>query len=319
MKTVIISLTVILCVCLGIALLTCIFTYRLFRSLMGRARDVVPDSGSQILERKGLKEHATEFISGVEFIRERAELVYTDADDGVRLAAFCIPADAAKGSILLMHGFRSSPYLDFGCVVKRYLDMGLNVILPYQRAHGKSGGKYLTLGVKERYDVFSWLRFIDGRFTPGGDVFIDGLSMGCTTVLMASGLGYPDNVKGIIADCGYTSPYGIVSVVMRQKLHLPKYPFIWVFGMYCRMFSGFSLTECSTVDALSTNAIPVLFAHGEADELVPYGMTLENYGACVSEKQLISVKDAGHAMSYFTERERYEEVLDKFINEHLTK
>lgn len=304
------------CVLFAVALLICVSTYRLFRTLIGRACDVIPDGSTGLLEKKGLGEHASEFICGVEFINERAELVYTEAFDGVKLAAFRIPAKHASGTILLMHGFRSSPYLDFSCVVKRYSDMGLNVILPYQRAHGKSGGRYLTLGVKERYDVLSWLRFIDSGSVPGADVFIDGLSMGCATVLMASGLGYPDNVKGIIADCGYTSPYDIVSIVMRRRLHLPKYPFIWVFELCCRAFAGFSLKECSACEALSVNRTPILFAHGEADELVPYWMTLKNYEACTAEKRLISVKEAGHAMCYFTDREQYERTLDEFISAH---
>ena len=39
------------------------------------------------------------------------------------------------------------------------------------------------------------------------DIFLCGISMGCATTLMAAGLDLPDNVKGIIADCGFTSPW----------------------------------------------------------------------------------------------------------------
>ena len=137
--------------------------------------------------------------------------------------------------------------------------------------------------------------------------------MGCATVLMASELGYPDNVKGIIADCGYTSPYDIVSSVMKNNMHIPKYPFIWMYDAACRILAGFSLKECSATEAMKVNTVPVLFAHGEADDFVPYWMTKRNYDACIADKDFVSVPDAGHGMCYLIDREQYENAIDRFI------
>ena len=54
-------------------------------------------------------------------------------------------------------------------------------------------------------------------------MYLDGISMGAATVLMASEFDLPASVRGIIADCGYTSPRDILKKVIRQ-CHLPVAP-----------------------------------------------------------------------------------------------
>lgn len=78
------------------------------------------------------------------------------------------------------------------------------------RAHGSSEGKCLTFGVKERYDCLAWINCAIERFGRDTKIFLYGISMGAATVLMAGGLDLPDNVVGIVADCGYTSPTAII-------------------------------------------------------------------------------------------------------------
>lgn len=290
-----------------------LYTVKMFKKCMGRAKSDVPTRDSKMVKEK-LQPYADDIFEGVELLSgENVETVYTGAFDGIKLAALCLPAKNPIATVILMHGFRSTPYWDFAGAVKKYSEMGLNLLLPYQRAHGMSEGKYITFGVKERRDVYSWIDWVKDRFGENEKIIVDGISMGCATVLMASELGYPENVKGIIADCGYTSPYDIVASVMKNNMHIPKYPFIWMYDAACRIFAGFSLKECSATDAMRVNTVPVLFAHGEADDFVPYWMTKQNYDACVAEKSLVSVPEAGHGMCYLIDREQYDEQLDRFI------
>ena len=53
-------------------------------------------------------------------------------------------------------------------------------------------------------------------------LILGGLSMGATTVLLASCFDFPANVRAIIADCGFTSPYEIAKSVLRRDA--PKAP-----------------------------------------------------------------------------------------------
>ena len=136
--------------------------------------------------------------------------------------------------------------------------------------------------------------------------------MGATTVLMASDLELPENVHGIMADCGFTSAHDIWKHVAEENLHLH-------FGLYaaaandlCKKRISIGSQDCSTVDALKQCKVPVLFIHGADDGFVPVRMTHENYAACASEKRLLIVPGADHAMSYCVEQDRYEKAAKDF-------
>ena len=128
--------------------------------------------------------------------------------------------------------------------------------------------------------------------------------MGAATVLMASDLGLPKNVKAIVADCGYSSPKAIINKVMRDS-GLPDklmYPFVWLGAM---VFGKFNLTESSAVSAV--------IIHVGADDFVPCYMAEEIYKACRSEKKLLIVPGAGHGMSYLVDKDLYEKTVKDFI------
>lgn len=186
-------------------------------------------------------------------------------------------------------------------------------VLPYQRSHGESEGKYICFGVNERYDVLSWCNFLSEKY-PGMPIVLDGVSMGASSVLMASGLNLPDSVKGIIADCGFTSPFEIFKWVSRASYGLSPFPFVYTMSAVTRFVAGFD-PKYSTKKALEKNTLPVFFAHGEADTFVPCSMGCDNYEAALKncDAVLFTVPEAEHGMSFLRDREGYLAALDKFI------
>ena len=62
-------------------------------------------------------------------------------------------------------------------------------------------------------------------------------------------------------------------------------------------------------------ALPLLIAHGEADDFVPCWMGVQSFEAAASaDKQLITVPNAGHGMSYLMDRERMDRALTAFLD-----
>ena len=271
------------------------------------------------LRLKGLQPYGTIIDEGIAWFREQeSEEVSILAWDGTRLAGHYLHHPQSRGTILLMHGFRSHALYDFSCIFKVYYELGFSLLTVHQRAHGKSGGQYITLGVKERKDCRNWCQYIADRYGSGHDIFLDGISMGAATVLMASGLDLPGSVRGIIADCGFASPYREMKHVLRSY-HLPEHPFLDITDCFCRCFAGFSLKEASTLEAMEKNHLPVLFVHGQADELVPWTFSQEAYEACRAPKQLITVETAGHGLCYLMEREKMDAILSQFLERHGSK
>lgn len=141
--------------------------------------------------------------------------------------------------------------------------------------------------------------------------------MGATTVLMAAGGPLPENVRGIMADCGFSSPWEIMAAVAKHRAHLPAFPMLYLVNFWCRLLAGFDGKEGSTVQAMARNRLPVFFAHGQADNFVPWAMTQAAYDAADCEKELLLVPGAGHGRSYLVDQERYLQMLERFLNRNL--
>ena len=170
----------------------------------------------------------------------------------------------------------------------------------------------MGLGVIERFDCLQWVRWVMAERAPDLPIYLNGVSMGATTVLMASGLDLPKNVHGIVTDCGYTSPDEIGRHISNDNLHLPyrlrRRILAWLYEQKNQV-KGF---DYSTLDALGTNVTPVLFIHGTHDQFVPVDMTYQNYMACTAPKRLLIVPGAGHGLSCLVEPEQYQKALRAF-------
>lgn len=241
--------------------------------------------------------------------------IHTKSNDGLKLRARWLPADGPIGSILLFHGYRSCPLADFSVIIPFYHSLGFNLLLADQRSHGKSEGKFITFGIREHEDVLRWISYHNETFG-SLPLYIVGMSMGATTVLMAAGKELPENVHGVIADCGFTDPKQIIREVMRH-VRVPAFPLLNVAGLYARLFGRFGLEEYSTIKAMKTCRIPVLMMHGTEDHFVPCEMSRLAYDACGSEKQLILVEGATHGTSYLTDRPRCQKAVKAFLLNHL--
>ena len=239
------------------------------------------------------------------------EDVELTAADGTRLVGHWYPCDNAKRVILAMHGWRSSWKKDFGMSTEFWHDNGCSVLFAEQRGQNESGGDYMGFGLTERYDCRLWAYWLAEK-APNLPIYLGGISMGATTVLMASCLDLPEQVHGIIADCGFTSPYEIWKHVSNGKVHLPyRFRGKLADSMFLRTVKAGSSHD-SAEDALKKTSLPVLFIHGTEDQFVPVTMTYKNYRACAGPKRLLIVPGADHGMSYYVEREKYEAEVRKF-------
>lgn len=241
------------------------------------------------------------------------EKVMTTSRDGITLAGrYYHVKDGAPVSIIF-HGYRSNIGTD--CNGGYYLSVknGYNVLVVYQRAHRESGGKTITFGVKERFDCLDWIAYVNERFGENTPILLMGLSMGAATVLMAAGLDLPSNVKGIMADCGFSSPKEILQEVIRKMRYPLRITYFFV-RMSARIFGHFDPEEASAVEALKNAEVPVLIIHGDDDRFVPSRMSRDNYDACASSKEILIVPGAGHGLSYCVDAKAYEKAVQDFID-----
>ena len=289
--------------------------YAFFRKNLGRC-----DKFPNLYSEKDLKKfnvpekNLGQMRKGSRFVSEHTtEEVYIRSFDGLRLYARIVENPNPTGTVIFFHGFRSCTDFDFSVVFEDYYKRGYNLICVTQRAHGKSEGKFISMGIYERYDCKSWAEYAAKRFGKDSPIILEGLSMGASTVLMASDLPMPENVKGIIADCGYTTPDDIFLHVGRDIYGLPPFPFMTTFRRYFRHFIHANTTDASSIESLKRTKLPVLLIHGKADDFVPYSMSEENDAACASRHAFVFVDGAGHGQSYLFDREKCDKALEEFL------
>jgi len=263
---------------------------------------------------------SNDFLEGYEEIERLSatlensglEEVRITSHDGLTLVGHWYPCEKPKRILIAMHGWRSSWSHDFCGIAPFFHNSDCCVLYPEQRAQGNSDGDYMGFGLLECYDCCEWAKWVAGNTPNDLPIYLAGVSMGASSVLMASDLDLPERVCGIIADCGFTSPYAIWKHVIESNLRLP-------YGLYskaaedmCRRKLNVSPDERSCTKSLAATHIPVLFIHGTEDKFVPVEMSYENYMACASKKRLFVVPGAEHGMSYCVDTAGYEEEVLRF-------
>ncbi len=261
-----------------------------------------------------LKAHADVWERGKAFYDTlEKEDVWIESFDGLKLHGTLIKNGDGKKLLIEAHGYRSYPEHDFIASLPYFYKKGLSVLFIDQRAHAKSEGEYITFGVYERLDMRDWVYFAMEKLGTDIEIVLHGISMGASTVLMASALDLPENVKGIIADSGFTSPHDIFVKVLENAFHAKPFPILNITEQMAIVKAHFGFKDASTLDAMAENTRPVLFVHGEDDDFVPIEMTMANYEACTAEKSFVYVKGALHACGYLIDRESCERELDAFL------
>jgi len=252
--------------------------------------------------------------TGHQWLQEHnAQDAYMTSRDGLKLHACWVPAENAKGTVVLVHGYHSCVLTDFGLAFERYHRRGMNILLPSHRGHGKSEGKFVTFGVLESKDILDWVHYHNTHFGTF-PMMLSGMSMGAATVMYVAGEDLPENVRAINADCGFTSPKEIIAKVFRDATHLPAWPFLWATNLFARFFAGFRLDEKDTRETLANNTRPILLVHGLADDFVPCEMTRKSYAACAGEKDILLVEGATHGTSFLHAREAYLAKIERLLH-----
>lgn len=259
----------------------------------------------------------TEILNtGMEFIKNTEHTRYeTVSFDGLKLSSRYYDRNSEK-TIILFHGYRSSAAHDFSCAVEMYYNMGFNILLVDQRSHGLSEGKLITFGVKESKDVITWIDFLNAKFSPK-KIVLSGLSMGATTVLLALKYEMPQNVKCVIADCGFTSPVDIIKKVARQGFKIDASFYIPIMDFMCKIFGKFSIKNVSTVDTIKNTNMPIMLIHGTNDNFVPCEMSKTAFKSANENSKLVLVDGADHGISFLVDTKRVVEELKEFLNKNL--
>lgn len=258
-------------------------------------------------------EKREEIYQGKDFLlSESSKVVTITSFDDLKLVGHYYDYGNKK-CIIMLHGAHSDPYLVFGVQAKRFVRDGYNILLVEQRAHGESEGKYMTYGKYEADDLLKWVSFAKDDLKID-EVILYGMSMGATSIMVASPKLDKNYVKAIIADCGYTSVDELIRhLVSTQKI--PSFLFLGGVGFLAKHLAKVSFKDFYTPDILKNNEIPTFFISGTLDSVASKQFLIDNYNNCASRKDYLFIEGAGHTLAMVNGGENaYSEII-KFIEE----
>ena len=239
------------------------------------------------------------------------------SEDKLRLHGYKVENPIRKSNIwvILLHGYRGCGY-ELVEISKRFINMGFNVLLIDLRAHGKSEGKYIGMGWKDKDDLILW---IDRLYSENENckIILYGVSMGASAVMMASGEKLKSNVKVCIEDCGYTSVAEEFESILKHINQIVKKYILFSSNIVNRIKNGYYFDEASCIKQIQKSNIPILFIHGEDDTFVPFSMLEAVYNSKKILKEKFTVKKAGHTKCCKIEPELYWKKVENFINKYI--
>lgn len=302
-----------LCIVGGLTILTLLTSavcfFKVFYAFRQKRREEYP-----IPPGKEYEPYREQMIQWIKQTRAMLHTVhYITSYDGKRLRAKFFEYEKGAPIEILFHGYKGEAERDLSGGVSRCHSLGHSALIVDQRAAGGSEGRVITFGAKESRDCISWVDYTIKSIDSNAKIILTGISMGASTVMMASAETLPENVIGVLADCGYTSTGAIIKKVIKDMGLPPKllYPFVRLGAL---LFGGFDPDGNSPLSAMKKCSLPVIFFHGEADGFVPADMSRENYEACASaKKRLVLIKGADHGLAFPKDQELYLGELREFF------
>ena len=267
------------------------------------------------VEKQIIQNQNKETIKGLNF-SEKTKPMIISSEDSLRLRGQYLDHENSHRWVILVHGYKSSNenMMSYG---SEYYDNGYNVVLPDNRAHGKSDGTYIGMGWLDKDDIACWVNWVIEK-DPQAQIILHGVSMGGATVMMASGDRLPQ-VVGYIEDCGYTSVWDIFASELDKRFSLPTFPVLDISNFIAKIKAGYDFKEASSVDQIQKANQPMLFIHGAKDDFVPLEMVYEVFDAYPTTKELYIVDEAGHAQSKDYDVKAYWNQVFNFIDTNIWK
>ena len=196
---------------------------------------------------------------------------------------------SSRGTVVLLHPLLVSKTWLLP-VAEELADRGWDVVLPDLRAHGRSGGRFTTWGVKEKLDVRMVVdRLIDdGTISP--TIYAGGASVGgCVAIQYAT---VDPRCKGVLA----LAPTASARRMGRRFLMgLTQAQYDAALARAGEL-AGFDPEQASAVKAAAALTVPLIVVHGKMDMIVPFRHSVDIHAAAGGPKRLIALPLKGHAL-----------------------
>ncbi len=246
------------------------------------------------------------------------EVVFASRDR-VGLYGWWIPAKrpgGALGTIILCHGQEGSMDSDTLHMVPLY-QAGFNVFMFDFRAHGRSQGSHVTMGMYEKEDLFGALDYLAAE--RGIErVGVLGFSMGATVALLTAALS--DRIAVVVTDGSFVRFKRTFQRFLTTRGVPRGLARFLVGGILAsgalRMEGRLDQTEaCLWTAHIGTR--PILFIHGAEDPYITTPEVYEMASLAAGPTEVWVVDGVGHRGAYKANPDEYNRRVVEWFRRHL--
>ena len=231
--------------------------------------------------------------------------------DQIRLKGIYYPSDKKSNvTVICIHGYTSHAEREWAFPGLFYLSLGYNVLIPYQRAHGLSGGKYISLGALERVDMLGWVDKIN-ELNPDGSILIHGLSMGGGIALDMCAKEMK-NVKAIISDAPSESVKGMFEGIASHSFKKDSEKIAQCAIARFEKEFGVDIMELERVENVSNSKYPLLLSAGSNEHCEELFDLIMRRNPKPTEITILPGCNHGNGM--YKQTELYQGTIKKFIH-----
>jgi uncharacterized protein len=220
------------------------------------------------------------------------EDVWFNTSDDVRLHGWIVPSAGSSALMLFCHGNAGniSHRVDN---LRRLHDIGLNVFIFDYRGYGQSSGQITESGfyldAEAAYTVAR-----EHAAAKNLKLVMFGRSLGG---IAAVHLGARHACSGLILESTFTH----MAAMARVHFPLP-------------VPGGLLRHKLNALEKIGRIKAPVLFVHGDRDDIVPINLGRELFDATKAPKEFMTIQGAGHNDTYFVGGSAYFDKMRDFIS-----
>ena len=238
------------------------------------------------------------------------EILEIASHDNLKLNGVYYPnQNSKKVTVISVHGYTSHAEREWAFPGLFYLSLGYNVLIPYQRAHGISEGKYITFGAEEYKDMLNWVKKIN-EMNPDDAIIIHGLSMGGGIALDLADKEMK-NVKGIISDAPSVSIREFFENVSKEIFKSSaENVSTHMIARFKKEF-GADVSEFECVDIVKSSKYPILLSAGSMENMEAVLDELKK--ANPKQTDIIILPGCNHGNGMYKQTQMYQDAIKDFI------
>lgn len=217
---------------------------------------------------------------------------------------------------IVMHGGMGSDSMQVQDVACELSLRGYRVLTPDAYAHGKSDGRYTSLGLSEAKDLRAWIDWILLQ-DPDAQIVVLAFDDGAAAALYALEDGLPQAVRAVAADSAYVSIEIRALQLLQERLGRVSGRDWKLFNLAYRALNGADIKEGDMTQCVSQADCPMLFIHGTGDQDVPAWHSEDLALAAGGNAQLLLIEGASHMMARFADPQAYYDALLAFFADAL--